>query len=154
MREMLSRHAASGLGAMTWSSGVTNRLCELRLKQLGTFVNFSFLSPMMFCLRSPGSRLSQDEETVLYLVPSGRVCRAAPRMAIATSPSGRNLMAAGSDDERSQGGRHVPNDAPTVPSYVLDQDIARRQHHLRAIVELECHVARAKHPQIRRLAPV
>src|SRR5258708_32619996 len=62
-------------------------------------------------------------------------------MAIATSRAGRNLMAAGSDDERSQGGRHVPNDAPTVPSSVLDQDIAGRQHHLRAIVELECHVA-------------
>src|SRR6266851_5636929 len=67
-------------------------------------------------------------------------------MAIATSRAGRNLMAAGSDDERSQGGRHVPNDTPTVPSSVLDQDIAGRQHHLRAIVELECHVAGEKHP--------
>lgn len=41
-------------------------------------------------------------------------------MAIATSRAGRNLVAVGSDDERSQGGRHVPNDAPTVPSSVLD----------------------------------
>src|SRR5437879_12809319 len=74
-------------------------------------------------------------------------------MAIATSRAGRNLMA-GSDDERSQGGRHVPNDAPTVPSSVLDQDIAGRQHHLRAIVELECHVAGEKDPEIRRVGPV
>src|SRR5216684_3059615 len=75
-------------------------------------------------------------------------------MAIATSRAGRNLMAAGSDDERSQGGRHVPNDAPTVPSSVLDQDIAGRQHHLRAIVELECHVAGEKDPEIRRVSLV
>src|SRR5882724_260261 len=75
-------------------------------------------------------------------------------MAIATSRAGRNLMAAGSDDERSQGGRHVPNDAPTVPSSVLDQDIAGRQHHLCAIVELECHVAGEKDPEIRRVGPV
>src|SRR5437879_13917831 len=75
-------------------------------------------------------------------------------MAIATSRAGRNLMAAGSDDERSQGGRHVPNDAPTVPSFVLDQDIAGRQHHLRAIVEIECHVAGEKDPEIRRVGPV
>src|SRR5467141_1353323 len=75
-------------------------------------------------------------------------------MAIATSRAGRNLMAAGSDDERSQGGRHVPNDAPTVPSSVLDQDIAGRQYHLRAIVELECHVAGEKDPEIRRVGPV
>src|SRR5258707_8027906 len=138
MREMLSRHAASGVGAMTWSSGVMNRLCELRSKQLGTFVNFSFLSPMVFCLLSTGSRLSQDEEPVLYLVPSGRVCRAAPRMAIATSRAGRNLMAAGSDDERRQGGRHVPNDAPTVPSSVLDQDIAGRQPPRHRRVRVPC----------------
>jgi len=45
-------------------------------------------------------------------------------------------MAARSDDERSQGGRHVPNHAPTVASSVLNQDIAGRQHHLRAIVEV------------------
>src|SRR3984893_13464594 len=75
-------------------------------------------------------------------------------MAIATSRAGRNLMAAGSDDERSQAGRHVPNDAPTVPSSVLDQDIAGRQHHLRAIVELECHVAGEKDPEIRRVSLV
>jgi hypothetical protein len=30
---------------------------------------------------------------------------------------------------------------PTVASSVLNQDIAGRQHHLRAIVELECHGA-------------
>src|SRR6266851_3470546 len=75
-------------------------------------------------------------------------------MAIATSRAGRNLTATGSDDERSQGGRHVPNDAPTVPSSVLDQDIAGRQHHLRTIVELECHVAGEKDPEIRRVGPV
>src|SRR5258708_33100019 len=75
-------------------------------------------------------------------------------MAIATSRAGRNLMAAGSDDERSQGGRHVPNDAPTVPSSVLDQDIAGRQHHLRTIVELKCHLAGEKDPEIRRVGPV
>src|SRR6516162_4569919 len=75
-------------------------------------------------------------------------------MAIATSRAGRNLTAAGSDDERSQGGRHVPNHAPTVPSSVLDQDIAGRQHHLRAIVELECHVAGENDPEIRRVSPV
>jgi hypothetical protein len=46
-------------------------------------------------------------------------------------------MAAGSGEEKGQGGRQFPNDAPTVPSSVLDQDIAGRQHHLRAIVELE-----------------
>src|SRR6516164_5450245 len=67
---------------------------------------------------------------------------------------GRNLTAAGSDDERSQGGRHVPNHAPTVPSSVLDQDISGREHHLRAIVELKCHVAREKDPEIRRVSPV
>src|SRR5258708_28162552 len=75
-------------------------------------------------------------------------------MAIATSRAGPNLTAAGSDDERSQGGRHVSNDAPTVPSSVLDQDIAGRQHHLRAIVELEYHVAGEKDPEIRRVGPV
>src|SRR5258705_3421572 len=72
----------------------------------------------------------------------------------AQAGAGRNLMAAGTDDERSQGGRHVPNDAPTVPSSVLDQDIAGRQHHLRAIVELECHVAGEKDPEIRRVSLV
>src|SRR5258706_8771453 len=75
-------------------------------------------------------------------------------MAIATSRAGRNLMAAGSDDERSQGGRHVPNDAPTVPSSVLHHDIAGRQRHLRAIVELEYHVAGEKDPEIRRVGRV
>src|SRR5882724_9140968 len=75
-------------------------------------------------------------------------------MAIATSRAGRNLMAAGSDDERSQGGRRVPNHTPTMPSSILDQDIAGRQHHLRAIVELECHVAGEKDPEIRRVGPV
>src|SRR6266849_10813080 len=75
-------------------------------------------------------------------------------MAIATSSTGRNLMAVGSDDERSQRGRHVPNDAPTVPSSVLDQDIAGRQRHLRAIVELEYHVAGEKDPEIRRVGRV
>src|SRR5262249_36974489 len=75
-------------------------------------------------------------------------------MQFATSRAGRNLTAAGSDDERSQGGRHVPNHAPTVPSSVLDQDIAGRQHNLRAIVEFECHVAGEKDPEIRRVGLV
>ena len=75
-------------------------------------------------------------------------------MAIATSRTGRNLIPARSDDERSQGGRHLPNHAPTVASSVLNQDIAGRQHHLRTIVELECHVAGKKDPEIRRVGPV
>src|SRR5260370_2860415 len=75
-------------------------------------------------------------------------------MAITTSRAGWSLTAPASDDERSQGGRHVPNDAQTVPSSVLDQDIAGRQHHLRAIVELECHVAGEKDPEIRRVSLV
>src|SRR6516164_1297284 len=75
-------------------------------------------------------------------------------MAIATSRTGRNLIAARSNDERSQGGRHVPNHAPTVASSVLDQYIAGRQDHLRTIVELECHVAGKKDPEIRRVGPV
>src|SRR5436190_7778437 len=82
------------------------------------------------------------------LQPSLRV------MAIATSRAGRNLTAAGSDDERSHSDRLVPNHAPTVASSVLDQDIAGRQHHLRAIVELECHLARDNDPEIRRVGPV
>src|SRR5260370_12411672 len=63
-------------------------------------------------------------------------------------------MAVGSDDERSHGGRHVPNHAPTVASSVLNQDIAGRQRHLRAIVELECQVAGENDPEIRRVGPV
>ena len=60
----------------------------------------------------------------------------------------------GSDDERSQGGRHVPNHAPTVASSVLNQNIAGRQRHLRAIVELECKAAGENDPEIRRVGPV
>src|SRR5713226_6510401 len=75
-------------------------------------------------------------------------------MAIAISRAGRILTAVGSDDERRQGGRHVPNHAPTVASSVLNQDIAGRQQHLRAIVELEFHVAGEKDPEIRRVGPV
>src|SRR5205814_9673499 len=63
-------------------------------------------------------------------------------------------MAVGSDDERSHGGRHVPNHAPTVASSVLNQDVAGRQRHLRAIVELECQVAGENDPEIRRVGPV
>ena len=62
-------------------------------------------------------------------------------MAIVTSRAGRILKAVGSDEENSHGGRHVPNHAPTVASSVLHNDIAGRQEHLRAIVELEYHVA-------------
>src|SRR5262249_16153166 len=51
----------------------------------------------------------------------------------------RTLAAAGSDQERRQGGRLVPNHAPTVAGSVLNQDIARRQQYLRAIVKLEFH---------------
>src|SRR5437773_10737328 len=63
-------------------------------------------------------------------------------------------MAVGSDNERSHGGRHVPNHAPTVASSVLNQDIAGSQRHLRAIVELECQVAGENDPEIRRVGPV
>src|SRR5258707_13085901 len=75
-------------------------------------------------------------------------------MAIATSHASRSLAAMGSDEERRQGGRHVPNHAPTVASSVLHYDISGRQQHLRAIVELECHVAGEKDPEIRRVGPV
>src|SRR5207237_3827739 len=51
-------------------------------------------------------------------------------------------------------GRHVPNHAPTVASCVLNQDIAGRQRHLLAIVELECQVAGENDPEIRRVGPV
>src|SRR5262249_55538044 len=71
-----------------------------------------------------------------------------------TSRAGRILAAAGSDEERRQGGRQIPNHAPTVASSVLHQDIAGRQQHLRAIVELECHIAGEKDPEIRRVGPV
>src|SRR5229473_454614 len=63
-------------------------------------------------------------------------------------------MAVGSDDERSHGGRHVPNHTPTVASSVLNQDIAGKQRHLRATVELECQVAGENDPEIRRVGPV
>src|SRR5437588_12725058 len=63
-------------------------------------------------------------------------------------------MAVRSDDERGQGGRNVPNHAPTVASSVLNQDIAGSQRHLRAIVELECQVAGENAPEIRRVGPV
>src|SRR5438445_1109315 len=75
-------------------------------------------------------------------------------MAIAISRAGRSLTAVGSDEERRQGGRHVPNHAPSVASSVLNQDIAGRQRHLRAIVKLECHGAGEKDPEIRRVGPV
>jgi hypothetical protein len=39
------------------------------------------------------------------------------------SLGGRNLTAAGCYDESSQGGRHIPNHAPTVASSVLHHDI-------------------------------
>ena len=38
-------------------------------------VNSIMQSPMMFCLLQSGSRLSQDEETALFLVPGGAVRR-------------------------------------------------------------------------------
>src|SRR5260370_4381467 len=75
-------------------------------------------------------------------------------MAISTSRAGRILTAAGPDEERRHGGRHVANHAETVASSVLNQDIARRQHLLRAIVELDCKVAGDNDPEIRRVGPV
>ena len=60
----------------------------------------------------------------------------------------------GSDDERSQGGRHVPNHAPTVTSSVLHHDVAGGQQDLRAIVELEYQVAGENDPEIRCVGPV
>src|SRR5215831_10193755 len=68
--------------------------------------------------------------------------------------AGRSLTAVGSDDESSHGGRHAPNHAPTVASSVLHYDIAGRQQHLHAIIELECHVAGENDPEIRRVGPV
>jgi hypothetical protein len=47
-----------------------------------------------------------------------------------------------------------PNHAPTVASSVLHHDIAGRQGHLGAIVELEYHVAGEKDPEIRRVRRV
>src|SRR6266852_4837213 len=60
----------------------------------------------------------------------------------------------GSDDESSHRGRHTSNDAPTVASSVLHYDVAGRQQHLHAIVELDCHVAGENNPEIRRVGPV
>src|SRR5258705_4120186 len=68
--------------------------------------------------------------------------------------AGRILTAARSDDERREGGRYVANHTPTVASSVLNQDIAGRQHHLRAIVKLDCHGAGENDPEIRRVGPV
>src|SRR5260370_27917367 len=75
-------------------------------------------------------------------------------MAISTSRAGRILTAAGPDEERRHEGRHVPNHAETVASSVLNQDIAGRQHRLRAIVELDCKVAGDNDPEIRRVCPM
>jgi hypothetical protein len=63
-------------------------------------------------------------------------------------------MAAGSYEEGRQGGRQVSNHAPAVASSVLHQDITGRQQHLRAIVQLEYHVAGEKDPEIRCVGPV
>jgi len=41
-----------------------------------------------------------------------------------------------SDEERDKGGRIVTDHAPNVTSSVLDQNIARRQHYPRAVIEL------------------
>ena len=75
-------------------------------------------------------------------------------MAIATSRADRILKAAGSDEENSRGGRHVPNHAPTVASSILHQDIAGRQQRLRAIVELDYDVAGEEDREIRCVGPV
>jgi transposase-like protein len=50
----------------------------------------------------------------------------------------RILKVVGSDEQRSHGGRLVPNHTETVASSVLHQDIAGRKQHLRAIVNLDC----------------
>src|SRR5215469_14978781 len=71
-----------------------------------------------------------------------------------TSRADRKLAATGSDQKRREHGRLVSNHAPTVASSVLDQDIARIQNHLRAIIELECHRAGENDPEIRRVGPV
>ena len=52
--------------------------------------------------------------------------------------AGRILKVVGSDEQRSHGGRLVPDHAETVASSVLHQDIAGRKQHLRAIVKLDC----------------
>jgi len=62
-------------------------------------------------------------------------------------------MAAGSDDERSQGGRHVPTTRQRC-EFRSRLGHRRETDHLRAIVELECHVAGEKDPEIRRVGPV
>src|SRR5882672_12180685 len=74
--------------------------------------------------------------------------------AIDSSPAGRSLTPVGSDDESGYSGRHAPNHAPTVASPVLHHDVAGRQQHLHAIVELDCHVAGKNNPEIRRVGPV
>src|SRR5262245_27490615 len=94
------------------------------------------------CVRPPRSPSARSGRRPVSLRYSGRQHRF------------RGLYPAGSDDERSQGGWDVPNHAPTVASSVLNQDIAGRQRHLRPIVELECHVAGEKDPEIRRVGPV
>ena len=76
------------------------------------------------------------------------------RGTIAASRAGRSLTAVRSDDESSHRGRHASNDAPTVASSVLHHDVAGRQQHLHAIVELDCHVAGENNPEIRRVGPV
>src|SRR6266536_2777968 len=76
-----------------------------------------------------------------------------PAMAI-ISRAGWSLTAVGSDDESSHGGRRAPSHAPTVASPVLHHDIAGRQQHLHAIVELEYDVAGENDPEIRRVGPV
>jgi hypothetical protein len=60
----------------------------------------------------------------------------------------------GADNESSHDGRDAPNHAPTVASSVLHNDIAGRQQHLYAIVELEYHVAGENDSEIRRVCPV
>src|SRR6266566_2305886 len=72
-------------------------------------------------------------------------------MAIATSGAGRILKVVGSDEQRSHGGRLVPNHAETVAGSVLHQDIAGGKQHLRAIVKLDCQVAGDKDAELRRV---
>jgi hypothetical protein len=90
-----------------------------------------------------GQRAISDLAVVLSNYPLARLGCPSPQrpsrvMAIATSRAGRILKVVGSDEQRSHGGRLVPNHAETVASSVLHQDIAGRKQHLRAIVNLDC----------------
>src|SRR5258708_19412605 len=64
------------------------------------------------------------------------------------------LPAVGADDTNSHDGWLVTNNAPAVAGSVLHHDIARRQCHLSAVVDLEDQVAREKNSEVRRVGAV